>query len=266
MKFEQLKLKSIPAGTDLRVRLARGEDQSFIEQMNAAAGAQRPSDRITHPFYQVGIRAALDQPGGYWNVVREIYNRTGQQQQDIEQAITNAIDAASFDLVATKDGQRIGLVSIGASYQLVFGLLDNTLGPAGQHQALSLIMGLPKLVSLTVEEEERGRGYGADLLTVTQKVLSRMGCVGLFGECEDQDGLVRFYESSGLTVLDAGQHLNVFPVAGPHVATGQIGDPSQGPLVAAEQGFRIFYGLGGHREKNRSEEMLAQLNSPGRNR
>jgi len=40
------------------------------------------------------------------------------------------------------------------------------------------------------------------------------------------------------------------------------GDPSQGPFVAAEQGFRIFYGLGGHREKNASEDMLAQLNGP----
>lgn len=265
MKFEQLKRKSIPAGRDLRVRLARTEDQSFVERMNDAAGAQRPSDRITQPLYQVGIRAALDRPGGYWNTVREIYNRTGQQQQDIGQALTSAIDAASFDLVATKDGERIGLVSIGASYPLILGLLD-TLGADGQHQALSLIMGLPKLVSLTVEEEERGRGYGADLLDTTQRILSRMGCIGLFGECEDQDGLVRFYESSGMTVLDAGQPLNVFPVAGLHVTTGQIGDPRQGPLVAAEQGFRIFYGLGGHREKNQSEEMLAQLNSPGRNR
>lgn len=41
------------------------------------------------------------------------------------------------------------MVSIGASYQLVFSLLD-TLGPEGQHQALSLIMDCP-LVSLTVE-------------------------------------------------------------------------------------------------------------------
>jgi hypothetical protein len=65
-----------------------------------------------------------------------------------------------------------------------------------------------------------------------------------------------------MTVLDAGQHLNVFPVAGTHVATGRPGDPSQGPFVAAEQGFRIFYGLGGHREKNASEDMLAQLNGP----
>lgn len=259
MKFEQLKQKSIPAGSDLRVRLARTEDQSFVERMNDAAGAQRPSDRITHPLYQVGIRAALDQPGGYWNAVGEIYNRIGQQQH-VGQALTSAIDAASFDLVATKDGQRMGLVSIGASYPLIIGLLD-TLGAEGQHQVLSLVMGLPKLVSLTVEGEERGRGYGTDLLTVTQKILSRMGCVGLFGECENQDGLVRFYESSGMTVLAAGQHLNIFPVAGAHVSGGQRDDPNQGPLIAAEQGFRIFYGLGGHRE-NQTEVMLAQLNTP----
>ena len=48
-----------------------------------------------------------------------------------------------------------------------------------------------------------------------------MGCVGIFGECEDRDSLLRFYKSCGMTVLDAGQHLNVFPVAGTHVATGR---------------------------------------------
>jgi len=259
MKFEQLKRKSIPAGQDLRVRLARLEDQDFVERMNAEAGAQRPSDRITHPLYQAGIRAAIDRPGGYWNMVAESYNKTAEQ--DLAAALTNAIDTASFDLVAVKDGERVGMVSIGASYQLVFSLLD-TLGPEGQHQALSLIMGLPKLVSLTVETHERGRGYGSALLETTQAIVRRMGCVGIFGECEDRDSLLRFYKSCGMTVLDAGQHLNVFPVAGTHVATGRPGDPSQGPFVAAEQGFRIFYGLGGHREKNASEDMLAQLNGP----
>ena len=78
----------------------------------------------------------------------------------------------------------------------------------------------------------------------------------------DRESLLRFYKSCGLTVLDAGQHLNVFPVAGTHVATGRPGDSSLGPFVAAEQGFRIFFGLGGHREKNASEDMLAQLNGP----
>jgi GNAT superfamily N-acetyltransferase len=259
MKFQQLKRKSIPAGQDLRVRLARLEDQDFVERMNAEAGAQRPSDRVTHPLYQSGIHAALDQPGGYFKRVAASYNAT--VEQDLGQALMNAIDTASFDLVAVKDGERVGMVSIGASYQLVFSLLD-TLGPEGQHQALSLIMGLPKLVSLTVETHERGRGHGSALLETTQAIVKRMGCVGIFGECEDQESLLRFYESCGMTVLDAGQHLNVFPVAGTHVATGRPGDPRQGPFVAAEQGFRIFYGLGGHRGKNASEDMLAQLNGP----
>lgn len=259
MKFQQLKQKSIPAGNDLRVRLARLEDQDFVERMNLEAGAQRPSDRIIRPLYQAGIRAALDQPGGYWKTVAANYNRT--VEQDLAQALTNAIDTASFDLVALKGGKRVGMVSIGASYQLVFSLLD-TLGPMGQHQALSLIMGLPKLVSLTVDTQERGRGYGAVLLETTQMILHRMGCVGLFGECEDQEGLLRFYESCGVTVLNAGQHLNAFPVAGTHVVTKQPGDPRQGPFVAAEPGFRIFYGLGGHLEENASEKLLAQLNSP----
>jgi hypothetical protein len=48
MKFEQLKRKSIPAGQNLRVRLARLEDQDFVERMNAEAGAPREERERGH--------------------------------------------------------------------------------------------------------------------------------------------------------------------------------------------------------------------------
>lgn len=261
MKFQQLKHKSIPIGGGLRMRLARpSEDQEFIERMNSLAGAQRSSERIARPRYQAGIRAALEARGGYWLSVHGAFNETGENTADLGMAISSAIDAASFDLVAVKDGDRVGLVSVGAGYDLVTNLLK-ALGQLGQHQVVSLLMGLPKLVSISIVDEDRGRGYGAVLLSATMELVSRMGCVGLYGECQDDAGLVRFYEAAGMTVLDAGQHLNVFPVAGRHVVTRREENPALGPFLAAEPGFRIFYGLGGHPE-NPSEKMLAQLNSP----
>lgn len=260
MKFEKLAKGSISAG-DLRVRLARLEDQEFIEDMNARAGAQRPSDRVTHTLYQRGIRAALRTPGGYWRTVAEAYN--AGVEADLATAFGDAMDAASFDLIAIKDGQRAGSVSIGASSTLAYGLLDH-LGEHGQHQILGLIMGLPKLVSITLEDQYRGHGYGADLLHVTQQLMSRMGCVGYFGECADDPGLIGFYQRAGLTVLDPGQHLNAWPIAGDHIVTRRRGNPDDGPFIAAEPGFRIFYGLGGHLDRNDSERALAELNQPGR--
>ena len=259
MKFEQLRRGSIASGADLRVRLGRREDQEFIERMNSAAGAQRPSDRVARPLYQRGIRTALDRRLGYVLAVGEAYNAA--VEKDLIQAFTDAMDAASFDLVALKDGEAVGLVSVGASSDLAFGLLES-LGNQGQHQVLSLLMGLPKLISVTVEESERGRGYGADLLSTTRKIVSRMGCVGLYGQCHDQGGLVRFYESAGLTVLDRGQQLNAFPIGGSHIVTKQPGDPSEGPFIGAQDGYRIFYGLGGHRQQSPSQKMLMQLNVP----
>lgn len=120
----------------------------------AAEDDIRPSDRVTHPLYQRGIRAALQSPGAYWRTISDNYN-TACANGDLSIAFNDAMDTASFDLIAVKDGQSAGLVSIGASYNLAYGLFVR-LGAEGQHQIrppasppLHVNIGRPKATSDT---------------------------------------------------------------------------------------------------------------------
>lgn len=257
MKFEQLAHKSVRLG-DLRVRLARVEDQDYLERMGTLAGAPRPGERVSDPLYQKGVRAALDQKGGYWRSIIGSYNAAGAAGWELGRALKDAVDTASFDLVALKDREKVGAVTVGASNHVIANLVDR-LGNEGQHQVLSLIVGMPKIVSIGVEEQERGHGYGAALLSLTRRLLARMGTVGMFGECPDEERLVGFYQAAGFTVLAPGQALNVYPVAGRHVVTRRFGNRDEGPFIGAEKGYRIFYCVG--EQKNDTAMMMARMNS-----
>lgn len=243
MKWEQLERGSLRLSDTTRFRLARPSDDDFINEMGDLSGGYRTQLPVTDAQYAAGLNACLSRRGGYWKKIQEVYNNSVNSESE-RHPIVAATAASAFDLIAIQGKKRVGALSVGASHSLIDSVIHNI----HDHQLLSLVGGLPKLISLAVIPEVRGEGIGGDLMVILGRLLSRMGSPGIYGQCDDSSSLVRFYEEHHFTVLPSGIPLNVWPVAGRHVVLSSAlirttSDESQGPFIAPEPGQRMMFRL-----------------------
>lgn len=258
MKWGQLEFRSLRLNDTTRFRLARPSDHDFLTEMGRLSGGVRSRLPITEPGYAAGIKASLSRPGGYVRTVIEAHNKSVDSSTDLH-PIVAAVKAGSFDVIAVQGKNRVGAMSVGASQVL----LGSLMGKIDDHQLLSLVTTFPKLISLAVIPEVKGDGIGGDLMAVLGQLLSRMGCAGIYGECDDVPSLVRFYEQHQFTVLAARQPLNTWPVGGRHVVQSsalirQMSHESQGPFIMADEGQRVMFRLSGN--ETETLRQLATLN------
>lgn len=258
MKWEQLESRSLRLNDTTRFRLARPEDKEFLHEMGKLSGGVRTQLPVDEREYAVALKAALRQRGGYFKKIVEVHNNSVDSGKYPHPMIP-AIIASSFDLIAVQGKRRVGAMSVGASHSLVAGML----GRVDDHQLLSLVIGLPKLISLAVIPEVKGEGIGADLLSVLAGLLTRMGCVGIYGECDDARKLVKFYEQHKFTVLPKKTPLNTWPVAGRHVVQSspllrKTSHETQGPFIMPDKEQRIMFRLSDSESETASR--MASLN------
>lgn len=239
----------------MRVRLARPDDHVFVGEMAELAEAHKKSSLSESPSFQKGVRAGLSYPGGYWRAVGDAYNRAVDSSGG-ESAIAVAMAASAFSLVVSRGKERLGALSVGSSATVLQHLLENV----DSRQVISLVVGLPKLKSLAVIPQAQGDGIGSQMLTFLGQLLQQLGSVGLYGSVKDDGPLIRFYRTHGWQVLQPGQPLNTWPIAGGHIAKHRT-LPSDGPLIQAEPGMRMMFLTPGSETETEAE--LHRLNPTG---
>lgn len=235
------------------MRLATPADEAFLAEMLELAGFSATAAWVHDDGYQGAIRAAVRTRGAYWRTLNRRYNESVTAG---ETAFANAASVGSFDLITQRGRQPVAAQSVGTSVAVVHGMLDHGLD---SRQVIALMMGLPKARGLGVAPLCQGRGIGTATLAALHQILDVIGCPAMYAECRDD--LAEYYTQRGWRVLPAGSAMNCWPLAGDHIVTHKLGDPSLGPFINAMPGFRIMYLLANHRDETTVE--LARLNQPG---
>ncbi len=239
----------------VRVRLATVADSDFLAMTNEMADSGGRTGRVHEVLYQRAVRETIDNPGGYFQSLQSHFNEAIAQGRP-ETSIHDAMLAGSFDLVFEVDGRPGASQSIGFSQAVLHGFLEQDLDP---RQVLSFMMGLPKLRAFAVLPDFRGRGVGAVALNLLRDLISRMGVIGIHGECREE--LADYYVRHGVHVMGPGQHLNLAPLAGAHITGGTM-DVNEGPFIAAEKGYQVFYLTAGNGRINETECAFTKINDP----